>query len=447
MRKQQIWVIIGVFAVLGGLYYYLFKYNEYPKYDWSMRYRPQGKEPYDLALFYKLLKKMDGVDVVVNQGKTVRKLELTQRHAYMFIGPGTPNYTEEDAKVLYQFLKNGGRALFICKGLSKVLSNELLRKEAAEHIYLAAEFSHLPPPPSKKIPLYLNGQKPRVQPEYFWKGPDTLDSPIHDHFILNPEWSYLKEPMHQLGFIGSETNFIEIPVGKGRLYWNCSPLAFTNYHLLRPEMLDYANAVVSNLDLKTSSVAGPKKEESFLSKLLDLKTARAGEKILVIDEVSKLGLPEDGDSGQSSPLHYILEQPSFRWAWYTLLFGVLAYLVLLARRRQRMIPLLPVKINASLHFIRAIADLYLRQESHYFMCQQKMKLFLNHIKTRYGIHSQGISEETVQALARRSGADPELVKSIFQDWNYIQEYSMANTTAQQLANFHAFTEQFYHQSK
>ncbi len=81
------------------------------------------------------------------------------------------------------------------------------------------------------------------------------------------------------------------------------------------------------------------------------------------------------------------------------------------------------------------------------MCQQKMKLFLNHIKTRYGINNQALSNEMIQILARRSGTDPELVKSIFQEWNYIQDFSMQTTTASQLVNFHTMTEQFYNQSK
>jgi hypothetical protein len=155
----------------------------------------------------------------------------------------------------------------------------------------------------------------------------------------------------------------------------------------------------------------------------------------------------EDEENKPSPLRYILSQESFRWAWYTLLAGVIAFLVLLARRRQRIIPLLPSRTNSTLHFIKAISELYLRKQNHYFMSQQKMKLFLNHIKTRYGIQNQGLSKESILVLSRRSGVDEELITSIFQTWNYIQDYSMQNTTASQLAHFHSITEKFYQQSK
>jgi hypothetical protein len=127
--------------------------------------------------------------------------------------------------------------------------------------------------------------------------------------------------------------------------------------------------------------------------------------------------------------------------------GVLAYLALLARRRQRPIPLLPARVNSGLHFIRAISDLYFRNKNHYFLCQQKMKLFLSHIKNRFGIQQSRLSEDLIVTLSRRSGTDPELVKAIFQEWNYIQDFSMEQTTARQLEQFHSLTEQFYFQSK
>lgn len=169
--------------------------------------------------------------------------------------------------------------------------------------------------------------------------------------------------------------------------------------------------------------------------------------MLLIDEASKLPYSSENEDNEQSPLRFILSKESFRWAWYTLLAGVIAFLVLLARRRQRIIPLLPSRTNSTLHFIRAISELYLRKQNHYFMSQQKMKLFLNHIKTRYGIQNQGLSKESIQVLSRRSGVNEELITSIFQSWNYIQDYSVQNTTASQLAHFHSITEQFYQQSK
>ena len=447
MKQKQIWLVLALVLGMGSLLYYFFFYRPYPKYNWIHTLHASGEEPYDLDIFYKHLRKLRGIEADLNKGKPLNKVPLeTDYQAYVFIHGTEPHFTTDDVDHLMDYLNNGGKALFITPELGQNLSRKLFRDGIDDLILLRAELRR--PDDSLRtrvVPVGFFNQQKKTKATYFEKSADTVDQLRYHHFVMNGEWFYLKNPVRQIGFIDNHVNFLELKVGKGTLLWHCNPLMFTNFHLLRTEIQDYTDVVLAHLALK-SNPQKAKKEDGLLTSVFSGKEKQANG-MLLIDEASKLPYWSENEEQNPSPLRYILSQETFRWAWYTLLAGVIAFLVLLARRRQRVIPLLPSRTNSTLHFIRAISELYLRKQNHYFMSQQKMKLFLNHIKARYGIQNQGLSKESILILSRRSGVDEELITSIFQTWNYIQDYSMQNTTASQLAHFHSITEQFYQQSK
>ena len=447
MKQKQIWIVLALFLGMGAVLHYYFFYRPYPKYNWTQTLNASGKEPYDLAIFYKHLQNLPGLEAEINKGKPLNKVPLKADYqAYLFIHGSEPNFTPDDVDQLIDFLNNGGKALFITPELGQNLSRKLFRDGIGDLILLRAELKA--PNDSigtRTVQVGFFNQSKNPNARYFVKSADSIELLQYHHFVMNGEWFYLKNPVRQIGYIDNQINFLELKVGKGTLLWHCNPLLFTNFHLLRPEIQEYSDGLLAHLGLESNSRKAEKKDGLLSSLFSDKEKNSTG--MLLIDEASKLPYSSENEDNEQSPLRFILSKESFRWAWYTLLAGVIAFLVLLARRRQRFIPLLPSRTNSTLHFIRAISELYLRKQNHYFMSQQKMKLFLNHIKTRYGIQNQGLSKESIQVLSRRSGVNEELITSIFQSWNYIQDYSVQNTTASQLAHFHSITEQFYQQSK
>ena len=447
MKQKRIWIVLSLLLGMGSVLYYFFFYRPYPKYDWDYTLHASGKEPYDLDVFYKHLENLPGMGAEINKGKPLHKVPLkTDYQAYVFIDGKEPHFTTEDTEHLMDFLNSGGKALFITPELGQNLSRKLFRDGIDDLILLRAELrSPADSVGTRVVPIGFFHPNKNLKATYFEKSADTVIRLRYHHFVMNGEWFYLKNPVRQIGFIDNQINFLELKVGKGTLLWHCNPLLFSNLHLIRPEIQVYTDEVLGHMALKTN-LPQAKKEESLLTSVFSDKEKNSSGRLL-IDEASKLPYWSEKDEQTPSPLRYILSQETFRWAWFTLLAGVIAFLILLARRRQRIIPLLPSRTNSTLHFIKAISELYLRKQNHFFMSQQKMKLFLNHIKTRYGIQNQGLSKESIQILSRRSGVDEELITSIFQTWNYIQDYSMHNTSASQLAHFHSITEQFYQQSK
>src|SRR5690606_3172074 len=123
-------------------------------------------------------------------------------------------------------------------------------------------------------------------------------------------------------------NFIRIAAGNGNLYLHSNPLVFTNYFLTNEENVAYASAVFSHLRGKG----------------------------IVWDEYSKIPFAGNNNA-YNSPLYYILQQPSLKYAWWLLLLTVLLYVVFAARRTQRVIPVIDPKTNSSLEFVNLISSL------------------------------------------------------------------------------------------
>jgi hypothetical protein len=447
MKNHLTWILLLAIALTSGALYYFYAYKAYPKYAWYKTLRPKGKQPFDLDLFYEILKTNQfGVDITTNKGTGLRHLNLRKKHqTYIFFqgDDGKPFYKEEDVDTLIRFVEEGGTAFFACTSLGEKLSTRLLKDEAKEVILLAAVPSR-GEITSTKRPLVLFGEKPGPPIWFSTPGPEG-DAPLrYLYFDMNGEWYYLKNGCRILGTIDGKVNFLEIPVGKGRILWHSMPEVFGNVYLKDKAFFGYTDKIASAFRLRKIAAEVPE-QGGWLDRFSN--SVGNGTKTILVDEAAKIPFMGNESGATKSPLRYLLSQPGFRWAWFTLLGGVLAYLALLARRRQRPIPLLPNRVNSSLHFIRAISDLYLRNKNHYYLCQQKMKVFLSYIKNRFGIQHSGLSEELISTLARRSGTDPELVKSIFQEWNYIQDFSMEQTSARQLQQFHSLTEQFYDQSK
>lgn len=415
---------MGVFLLLAGLWYLLVYADQFPKYNWSPTLTPAKNEPFGTELFTSYLQENErGIPVKKLDDFSISFLALNKTgSAFVYVSHYEPWFRYQERQDLMQFLEQGGRMVLFSPSLGN-LSDEVLKEEAQEYISLRAESKGFL---GKKgsIPFSLAGGKTAFHFSHPSPFADSVSQFSYAYFRMNAEWRYLKSAPLVRGFAGREANLLEIPVGKGKIIWHCQPEILGNFFVKKKTVRKYLD------QLFALAYAGKKQDDKNLYLAYAFSPPQR-------DEMH---------NRQRTPLAYILSVPAFRWAWYVLLFGTLAWFLFLAKRRQRIVPLIPEKTNASLHFIQAISELYFRRQNHYFICQQKMKLFLSHVRTRYGLNIQQFNSEMAAMLARRSGCSPELIKDIIQDWNYIQEFSMESTTAEQLARFHSLTETFYNQT-
>ncbi|MBK8554663.1 MAG: hypothetical protein IPL65_02300 [Lewinellaceae bacterium] len=220
-------------------------------------------------------------------------------------------------------------------------------------------------------------------------------------------------------------NFAWFPYGSGQFLLHTTPVAFSNFNLLRPDGRLYAEKVLSYL---------PKGDVYWDS------YSRVPENVSRQRNRSSVSLPDE------HPLTYILQQPALAWAWYLLFALGALFLLFRAKRRQRIIPVLPKNENSSYEFISTIANLHFRQKDYRNMCMQQMKLFLAQLRDRYGMltpleadGSPRINAEFLERLARFSGVPEKEIQPIFTHYNNCLRYE---PTEDMLVELHLDIERF-----
>ena len=123
------------------------------------------------------------------------------------------------------------------------------------------------------------------------------------------------------------------PRGRGRLVLVSTPLLFTNYGILDPASRPY------------------------VLRLMNLLSARATVRL----DASMAGgavIGTEADKHNETALSFIAAHTALRWAYYTLLVGLVLFFVFTAKRRQRVIPIITVPANNDLEFVKLIGRLY-----------------------------------------------------------------------------------------
>ena len=85
----------------------------------------------------------------------------------------------------------------------------------------------------------------------------------------------------------------------------------------------------------------------------------------------------------NSPMRFILNQESLRWAYYLGMIGLLIFVVFKAKREQRIIPVIKPLENSSIEFAKAVGGLYYEHRDFTDLIFKKINYFLEHIRSHY----------------------------------------------------------------
>jgi len=188
--------------------------------------------------------------------------------------------------------------------------------------------------------------------------------------------------------------FVRLNHGRGHFYICAAPVAFTNYYLLRPRGAGFAAAALSYLPARRTWW----------------------------DEYQK-----QGPVGEQSLLRVVFANDALRAAYYLTLAGGLLFVLVAARRRQRIIPTIKPLPNTTLLFTRTVASLYRQGSSHALIAEKKVGLFLDYLRTRFQETSPDLADEDFrERLSQKSGLTRARVDELLRLVNFARTAPQVN---------------------
>lgn len=167
---------------------------------------------------------------------------------------------------------------------------------------------------------------------------------------------------------------LELDHGEGRFVLCSTPLAFTNYHLLKPRNAAYLAAVLGLLPPNP----------------------------LLWDEYYKAGR-----AAASTPLRWILSQPPLRWAWFLALLLLALHLLVHQRREQRPIPVIDPPRNSSRELVHTVGRLLWHQGDHAALARRMIAHFKEEVRSATYLRTFAYDTATATHLAAKTGLDTD----------------------------------------
>lgn len=384
----------------------LVKLSEPRGFDWTPTCDAQDKNPYGAWVLSNVMQTLfPGQKITYSHLTPYELKDSIPADQSLFILAPVVNFSKEDTEVLLRHVE-GGAVVFIsaesiygklADTLCFITSSYLFEKGLQ---VVRADTSWLQFPIA---PLDTN---------YYSFG----KSSIHHYFRLyNNE--LLKDSLKALqvwnkGRTISINEYkqpvtIRYPWGKGHFLLNSTPLAFTNINVLRPGTNGFASTSLSYLP---------------------------GASIRWMEYYSV------GRREASSPLRYILRTPPLTWAYYISVITLLIFMIFEAKRKQRIIPVLPPLQNTSMEFTTTLGNLYYQRGDHRDIAEKKILYFFDQLRQRYHINPL---HRDFEQVARKTGHAVSEVSSLFALIDLILQQK--EVTANQLIELNNQMEKFSQQ--
>lgn len=381
-------------------------------HNWLENYKGESKDPFGCYLISELIKKNPGTDFKKLREPLSRTFAGRQDTgiSYIFIGEAMNLSTNDELRLL-DFVRAGNTAFIAAKSypslvMSTVISDTMCGPWEGLSEYVSEEVS-------------MNFYHPVLAREDSYKYKFNIKEEKHPYNWRVADAKYFCEADTNLvyvGFIDSfYVNHFSFRYGKGKFFFHTNPIAFTNILMKDTDHFNYASQVFSQMPLRN----------------------------VYWDELSKVPY-YDKDDQNSSPLKYILSQPSLRAGWYVLIALAVLYTIFRAKRRQRIIPVIEPHVNNTLAFLKTISLLYFRSGGHKELAEMKMKYFMAYLRERYKINGTP-DLALVPVISIKSGVDEKHVEFIFRE--YLQIKEMNDIASHRLEQFSQVIHRFYTNSK
>jgi len=395
--------------VIAAFVYY--KNTYFPKYNWNPEYTTSSEQPYGLKLFYSTVKKNQTTTILYNQAYHLLDTNQTDGN---FIFVGDDFYIDSVAALcLLKYVEKGNCAL-ISSNYSPLevlrnfvpLGDSIFPFSEKRDSVIDVDFTKDTVPFPKKIKFHYQSFKDAV---------GTYWSLYSTKYFIDTLLSYRFIPISTLNDSG--INAFYIKHGKGKVIVHANPTLFTNYYMVHQNGFEHANNMLSKLH------KGP----------------------TYWDDHTKVQ-NKDSRSTHVNPLKFLFSHPYLKWAWYLFLITIILYLVFRSKREQRIIPLMPVNINASVEYTKAIGTLYFQSKGHTHIANEMYILFLADIRARYNLSTDMPELELVEILSIRSGIDKAVLYNLFKKFKFMRSTAEAKS-ADDVIDLHNSLDNYYKKRK
>jgi len=182
-----------------------------------------------------------------------------------------------------------------------------------------------------------------------------------------------------------QVNFIRITYESGgSVNIHLAPMAFTNFFLLHQYNKQYYDNALSYLP---KDIAYIKWDDYFRN-------------------------APSGKANGFSKLSAFLNNEILRWAfWLVVLLFIIIYFFE-SKRKQNIVPVIPVVKNASLDFVKTVGRLYHQRKDNKNLAIKMSAHFLGNVRARYNMPTSVLNDEFENKLSYKSGYDIGAVRDI-----------------------------------
>lgn len=410
LNKNKISSLLAVLAVFALSWYWFFGRDE--NYQWDTGLRTDEFEPYDLGIMYETLKeeRKDHFTAISTRSslRENRSLLLSQKNAtYLFFGNRWFANAEE-AKILREFMSDGGTVFLSVPGVSEQLMEELpvLKKLFTATFYddsVNIGFTHEKLKDNNYGFSFLRENR---KEEQAWFG---FDFSFHRQDEMFSDKLVIVSRIINTGF----ADCIRISVGKGFLYLHHNPVLFSNLYLTTTAGQNYFSNILKHLS------PGP----------------------FIYDHSGMVPRPgATSVSAKQSILSFIRSNEALKSAWILLVLGLLLFVFIGGRRRKK--PTMPLYIaeNNSMQLLETLGYLYSGgRKNNQLVFKRELIYFYDYCKNNFRM--QPNSEESFQELSDKSGVPNAMTETIRKK---IEKYRIfSELSDEELLDFSANIHQFY----
>ena len=385
---------LGIAILLFMAFVYV-ESNKSKPINWFPTYASKHKLPYGT---YVLRKEIDNIfpnteirDIAIPPYTFLQ--DATKTGTYFFVDDGI-NFGEDEFNKLLEFVDRGNDVFISTHGITidtLNLKTEGISSEAFEEkVFFKFYNKNLSTKEFHFDRNFYNTSFSKI---------DTLNA------VALGKTGYLNGDNER---VSEGINFIKYTYGKGNFFFHTFPEAFTNYFILKSPNQQYTASVLSYLD---------------------------SSKPILWDTYYKTG-----KSRITSPMQYLLGTKSLKWAYYTVLIGLLFFIIFEGKRKQRYIPIITPLKNQTLAFTRTIANMYYEKSEHKNIAEHKITYLLEYIRTKLHVPTVTINDNFYNYVASRSGHDIEDVKKLFNQIDSVHQKN--NITKEELIQLNAAIEKF-----